>query len=43
MQIQGQIVDIQNKRIYSGEVTVENGKIKSIVEKEHNVKKKKEA
>ena len=38
MQIQGQIVDIQNKRIYSGEVTVENGKIKSIVEKEHNVK-----
>ena len=38
MQIQGQIVDIQNKRIYSGEITVENGKIKSIVEKEHNVK-----
>ena len=38
MQIQGQIVDIQNKRIYSGEVTVENGKIKSIVEKEHNEK-----
>lgn len=38
MQIQGQIVDIENKRIYSGEVTVENGKIKLIVEKEHNVK-----
>ena len=38
MQIQGRIVDIQNKRIFSGEVTVENGKIKSIVEKEHNVK-----
>ena len=38
MQIQGQIVDIKNKRIFSGEVTVENGKIKSIVEKEHNVK-----
>lgn len=38
MQIQGQIVDIQNERIYSGEVIVENGKIKSIVEKEHNEK-----
>ncbi|NHN28110.1 adenine deaminase [Flavobacterium jejuense] len=38
MQIQGQIVDIQNKRIYSGEITVENGKIKSIIEKEHDVK-----
>ena len=38
MQIQGQIVDIQKKRIYSGEITVENGKIKSIIEKEHNVK-----
>ena len=37
MQIQGQIVDIQNKRIYSGEVTVENGKIISIVEKEHSI------
>ena len=37
MQIQGQIVDIKNKRIYSGEVTVENGKIISIVEKEHSI------
>lgn len=37
MQIQGQIVDIQNKRIFSGEITVENGKISSIVEKEHHV------
>lgn len=37
MQIQGQIVDIQNKRIYSGEITVENGKIKSIIEMEHEV------
>ncbi|BCY27592.1 adenine deaminase [Flavobacterium okayamense] len=37
MQIQGQIVDIQNKRIFSGEITVENGKIKSIIEKEHDV------
>jgi adenine deaminase len=38
MQIQGQIVDIQNKRIYSGEITVENGKITSIIEKNHDVK-----
>ena len=38
MQIQGQIVDIQNRNIYSGEITVENGKIVSISEKEHNVK-----
>lgn len=38
MQIQGQIVDIQNKRIYSGEITVENGKIVSITEKQHDNK-----
>jgi adenine deaminase len=38
MQIQGQIVDIENKRIYSGEITVESGKIVSIIEKEHDVK-----
>lgn len=38
MQVQGQIVDIANKRIYSGEITVENGKIVNIVEKEHEVK-----
>jgi adenine deaminase len=38
MQIQGQIVDIPNRRIYSGEITVENGKIVSISEKEHDVK-----
>lgn len=37
MQIQGQIVDILNKRIFSGEITVENGKIISVIEKEHNV------
>jgi adenine deaminase len=37
MKIQGQIVDIINRRIYSGEVTVVNGKIKEIVEKEHSV------
>lgn len=38
MQIQGQIVDIINRRIYSGEITVENGKIIAIVEKNHEVK-----
>ncbi len=38
MQIQGQIVDIENKRIYSGEITVEAGKIISIIEKEHGIK-----
>jgi len=38
MQIQGQIVDIQNKRIYAGEITVKNGKITSIIEKNHDVK-----
>ena len=37
MQIQGQIVDIENRRIYAGEITVENGKITSIIEKNHNV------
>ena len=39
MQIQGQIVDIFNKRIYAGEITVENGKIISIIEKNHEVKR----
>ncbi|MDI1316693.1 adenine deaminase [Flavobacterium sp.] len=38
MQIQGQIVDIPNRRIYSGEVTIENGKIVAVSEKEHNIK-----
>lgn len=38
MQIQGQIVDILNKRIFSGEITVDNGKISSIIEKEHNIR-----
>jgi adenine deaminase len=37
MQIQGQIVDIENRRIYSGEITVENGKIISITEETHDV------
>ena len=38
MQIQGQIVDVENKRIYSGEITVSNGKIVSLIENEHNNK-----
>ncbi|HLT33095.1 MAG TPA: amidohydrolase family protein, partial [Aquaticitalea sp.] len=38
MNIQGQIVDIPNKRIFKGEITVHNGKIVSIIEKDHNVK-----
>ena len=38
MQIQGQVVDIENRRIFSGEVMVENGKIISIIEKNHSVK-----
>ncbi len=37
MQIQGQIVDIQNRCIYAGEITFENGKITSIIEKNHDV------
>ncbi len=38
MNIQGQIVDIPNRRIFSGEISVENGKIISISEKEHTIK-----
>ncbi|WP_293891381.1 adenine deaminase [Flavobacterium sp.] len=38
MQIQGQIVDILNRKIYSGEITVGNGKITSITEVAHTVK-----
>lgn len=38
MKIQGQIIDIANKRIYSGEILVENGKIISLIEKEHTNK-----
>ena len=37
MTIQGQIVDIQNKRIFKGEITIINGMIFSIEEKEHDV------
>lgn len=33
----GQIVDIQNKRIFKGEITIENGKIKSIEEIDHDI------
>ncbi len=36
-QIKGQIVDIINKRIFKGEVTISNGKIVSIQEMQHNV------
>ncbi|ULC58510.1 adenine deaminase [Flaviramulus sp. BrNp1-15] len=37
MKLQGQIVDIENKRIYKGEITLKNGKIQSIKEKQHDV------
>ncbi|WP_166964270.1 adenine deaminase [Yeosuana marina] len=37
MTLQGQIVDIPNKRIFKGEITIENGKITSIIEKDHDV------
>ncbi|MCH3884175.1 adenine deaminase [Tenacibaculum aquimarinum] len=36
MIVQGNIVDIQNKRIFKGEVEVENGKISVIREANHN-------
>ncbi len=34
--IQGQIVDIENRKIYKGEVTIKDRKIASIIEKDHN-------
>lgn len=37
MIVQGNIVDIENKRIYKGEVEVENGKIKEIREVNHSI------
>jgi len=37
LKLQGQIVDIQNRRIFKGEISVENGKITSIKEKDHDV------
>lgn len=36
MILQGRIVDIPNKRIFKGEITFENGKIKAIEEKDHH-------
>jgi adenine deaminase len=38
MKINGQIVDIENKRIFAGEVTIENGKVKSVVSNQNTVK-----
>ena len=35
MQIQGNIVDIENRRIFKGEIVVENGKIMSVKESNH--------
>jgi adenine deaminase len=35
--IQGRIVDIPNKRIFNGEIRIYNGRIASIVEKEHEI------
>ncbi|MBP0905786.1 adenine deaminase [Mariniflexile gromovii] len=37
MKLQGNIVDIPNKRIFKGEITIENGKIFSIEESQHHV------
>ncbi|NNC51005.1 MAG: adenine deaminase [Flaviramulus sp.] len=37
MKIQGQIVDIQNKHIFKGEISIKNGKIVNVEEKEHDV------
>ncbi|MFV9551251.1 adenine deaminase [Algibacter sp. PT7-4] len=37
MKLQGQIVDIENNRIYKGEIYIEQGKIKAIKEKDHQV------
>lgn len=37
MKIQGQIVDIQTKRIFKGEITFDNGRITAIEEKEHHL------
>ena len=37
LKLQGNIVDIPNKRIFKGEVTFENGKIANIIEKQHAI------
>ena len=36
--IQGQLVDIKNRKIFPAEISIEHGKIKKIEEKEHEVK-----
>lgn len=36
--IQGQLVDIKNRNVFSAEISIENGKITGIQEKQHNVK-----
>ncbi len=36
LKLQGNIVDIKNKRIYKGEIFIKNGKVKSIIEKDNN-------
>ncbi|TWO32690.1 adenine deaminase [Seonamhaeicola sediminis] len=38
MKLKGKIVDIQNKRIFKGELTVKDDRIVSIAEKEHDAK-----
>ena len=35
--LQGNIVDVSNKRIFKGELTIFDGRIVSVVEKEHNI------
>ena len=37
MKILGQFVDVENKKIFSAEISVVNGKIASVKEKSHNV------
>jgi adenine deaminase len=37
--IQGQLVDIKNKKIFPAEISIENGKIAKIEEKQHGVKR----
>jgi adenine deaminase len=37
LKLQGHIVDIKNKRIFKGEVTISNGRILNIEEKNHDV------
>ena len=34
--IQGKIVDVLNRKIFNGEISIENGKIQSIIEKEND-------